>query len=86
MRFGPRILRFASFLLMPALSPFAAENTENGAGENVQVAIDGALRLVAPPRPSINESTKYYVAISEVTPMSGGGHHVTIESLGAPRT
>lgn len=35
--------------------------------KNVQVAIDGALRLIAPPRPSINERTQYYVAISEVT-------------------
>jgi len=28
MRFGPRILRFACFLLMPTLAPFAAENTD----------------------------------------------------------
>lgn len=35
--------------------------------KNVQVAIAGALKLLAPPRPVINENTKYYIAISEAT-------------------
>lgn len=35
--------------------------------KNVQVAIAGALKLLAPPKPAINESTKYYIAISEAT-------------------
>jgi HEAT repeats len=35
--------------------------------KNVQVAIEGALRLLAPAKPAINENTKFYIAISEVT-------------------
>lgn len=35
--------------------------------KNVQAAIDGSLKLLQPPRPAITDSTKYYVAISEVT-------------------
>jgi len=35
--------------------------------KNVQVAIEGALKILAPPKPTITDSTKYYVAIAEVT-------------------
>lgn len=35
--------------------------------KNVQTAIDGSLKQLAPPAPALDANTRYYIAISEVT-------------------
>lgn len=64
-------VRSASAAALGRTGPQGISCLKNQAGveqvKNVQAAIDGALKILAPPKPSITESTKYYVAIAEVT-------------------
>jgi hypothetical protein len=64
-------VRSAAAAALGRTGPQGISCLQNQAGveqvKNVQAAIDGALKVLAPPKPSITDSTKYYVAIAEVT-------------------